>query len=81
MYSPEEISMMLLRKLTEAAKKHFGGKDVKDVVITVPAYFSNAHGRCAERQCKALWFRMEPAAAIPCCRIIYVQQPGDDTYD
>ena len=52
MYSPEEISMMLLRKLTEAAKKHFGGKEVKDVVITVPAYFSNAQRQvcCASTQ-------------------------------
>jgi molecular chaperone DnaK len=41
LYSPEEISSHILRKLTDDAAKYLGEK-VKDVVITVPAYFNDA---------------------------------------
>ena len=40
-YAPEEISSMVLRKLVDDAAKYLGEK-VKDVVITVPAYFNDA---------------------------------------
>ena len=39
--APEEISAQVLRKLVDDASKHLGEK-VKDVVITVPAYFNDA---------------------------------------
>jgi molecular chaperone DnaK len=41
LYSPEEISSRILRKLVDDAGKYLGEK-VKDVVITVPAYFNDA---------------------------------------
>src|SRR2546422_2783535 len=41
LYSPEEISSYVLRKLADDAAKYLGEK-VKDVVITVPAYFNDA---------------------------------------
>ena len=41
LYSPEEISSRILRKLADDATKYLGEK-VKDVVITVPAYFNDA---------------------------------------
>ena len=40
-YSPEEISSMILRRLTDDATKYLGEK-VTDAVITVPAYFNDA---------------------------------------
>lgn len=40
-YAPEEISAQVLKKLTDDASKYLGEK-VKDVVITVPAYFNDA---------------------------------------
>ncbi len=40
-YTPEEISAMVLRKLTEDASERLGEKVTK-AVITVPAYFNNA---------------------------------------
>ena len=41
LYSPEEISAQVLRKLTDEAAKYLGEK-MKDAVITVPAYFNDA---------------------------------------
>jgi molecular chaperone DnaK len=41
LYSPEEISSYILRKLADDAGKYLGEK-VKDAVITVPAYFNDA---------------------------------------
>ena len=41
LYAPEEISALVLRKLTEDASKFLGEK-VTEAVITVPAYFNDA---------------------------------------
>jgi len=41
LYSPEEISAIILRKLAEDAAKGLGEK-VNEAVITVPAYFNDA---------------------------------------
>lgn len=39
-YAPQEISAIILRRLKEAADE-FLGADVKDAIITVPAYFDD----------------------------------------
>jgi molecular chaperone DnaK len=41
LYAPEEISALVLRKLTEDAAKFIGEK-ITEAVITVPAYFNDA---------------------------------------
>ncbi|MDX6647324.1 MAG: molecular chaperone DnaK [Miltoncostaeaceae bacterium] len=41
LYSPEEISALVLRKLAEDAAKHLGER-VTEAVVTVPAYFNDA---------------------------------------
>jgi molecular chaperone DnaK len=41
LYSPEEISAQVLRKLADDAAKYLGEK-VRDAVITIPAYFNDA---------------------------------------
>merc|ERR1712188_299499 len=40
-FSPEEISSMVLNKMKETGEA-FTGKSVKDVVVTVPAYFNDS---------------------------------------
>ncbi|MFC9897643.1 Hsp70 family protein [Nocardia sp. NPDC127579] len=47
-YSPEEVSAYILRKLAAEAEQ-FSGHEVRDVVITVPAYFGAAERESTRR--------------------------------
>lgn len=40
-FTPQELSAMILRKLKNDAKEYFDDNDIKDAVITVPAYFND----------------------------------------
>lgn len=48
-YTPEMISALILKKICQDAEQYNGGTPVKDVVITVPAYFDDAR-RIATKQ-------------------------------
>ncbi len=41
LYSPQEISSMILRKMKKIAENYLG-QEIKEAVITVPAYFSDS---------------------------------------
>ena len=48
-YTPEMISALILKKICQDAEQFVGGNAVRDVVITVPAYFDDAR-RIATKQ-------------------------------
>ncbi|KAH9625894.1 hypothetical protein KSS87_003408, partial [Heliosperma pusillum] len=46
-FSPEEISSMILVKMKEIAETYLG-KEVKDAVVTVPAYFNDSQRKATK---------------------------------
>ena len=60
-FSPEEVSSMILTKMKEIAESYLG-KEVKNAVVTVPAYFNDSQ-RQATKDAASI-------AGINCLRII-----------
>ena len=61
-YSPQEISAIILQKMRNTVEDYVG-TDVKDCVITVPAYFNDAQRQATKDAAEI--------AGMNCLRIIY----------
>src|SRR5439155_20256869 len=58
LYTPPEISALILRKLKEAAENYLG-QTVRKAVITVPAYFNDAQRQATLEAAKIAGFDAE----------------------
>jgi len=82
-YSPDEISAMILSRLKTLTEKALGGVKVKDVVITVPAYFNDAQRKATKRAGMLAGLRVtriinEPTAAAIAYGLRQEAKVGDD---
>ncbi|MCR4754492.1 MAG: Hsp70 family protein [Lachnospiraceae bacterium] len=92
-YTPEMVSSFIIKKIVVDAEKYIGEK-IEDVVITVPAYFTDAQRKATEDAATIAGVRLlgminEPTAAALCyarkhdikCETIMVYDLGGGTFD
>ncbi|PAV64514.1 hypothetical protein WR25_27232 [Diploscapter pachys] len=93
-FAPEEVSAELLKAMKKYAEAHFGGKEVKKAVITIPAYFDQRQRAATERAARMAGLEVvrlltEPTAAAIAFgiknrnskRTIMVYDLGGGTFD
>jgi len=83
LYSPPEISAMILQKMRDAAEQHLGEKVVK-AVITVPAYFNDSQRQATKDAGKIAGLEVlriinEPTAAALAYGLDQGEQAGGQT--
>jgi molecular chaperone DnaK (HSP70) len=75
-HTPETVSALVLRELARVAAEHTG-QDVRDVVITVPAYFAVAEREATRRAGQIAGLNVLDVLAEPVAAALH-QQPASD---
>jgi molecular chaperone DnaK (HSP70) len=74
-HTPETVSALILRELARAAEEHTG-QPVRDVVITVPAYFAVAEREATRRAGQIAGLNVLDVLAEPVAAALHYQSAG-----
>ncbi|MGH3187307.1 MAG: Hsp70 family protein [Streptosporangiaceae bacterium] len=79
-HTPETVSALILRELARAAQEHTG-EAVRDVVITVPAYFGVAEREATRRAGEIAGLNVVDVLAEPVAAALHYQSAGGGAGD